>query len=309
MRLPIYPCSREFCSHPSGKVLSRSLLVLCLMGVSLSSPAADNPSNDGEPMILRVMTFNIRFGTAEDGENSWPKRRELVFDVIRNYQPTVLGVQEALRFQLDELSREFPHFAEIGVGRDDGRQAGEYAAILFDARELELLEQGTFWFSDTPDQPGSLTWSSEFARICTWAHLQDKTSGKEFYMYNVHWDHQSVPSRQNSADLLLDRIAERADTSVPVVVMGDFNAGEKTPEIRKLLSDPQCKLVDSFRALHPEATNVRTFHGFHGEETGAKIDSVLVSPQWHVRAAEIVRANANGRYPSDHYPVTATLEW
>lgn len=260
----------------------------------------------GEP--LRVMSFNIRYGTAPDGDNAWPKRRDLVFDMLRKESPHFIGLQEVLRFQLDELREALPEFGEVGVGRDDGKEAGEYAAILYDRRRLEVLEDGTFWFAAAPALAGTPTWGSTFPRICTWMHVRDKVTGREFYLYNLHWDHQSQESREKSADILLERVASRKQSDEPVVVTGDFNADETNPAYLRLLADQRLGLTDTFRKLHPAEKLVRTFHGFQGGTEGGKIDAVLVSPDWKVSAAEIVRTRRGNVFPSDHYPVTATIE-
>ena len=123
------------------------------------------------------MSFNIRYGTARDGDNAWGLRRDAVVEVIEAFGPALLGVQEALRFQLGELAAALPGYREIGVGRTDGIEAGEYAAIMVDGARLDVLEHGTFWFSDTPEVPGSTSWGNDIPRICTWAHLRDRTSG------------------------------------------------------------------------------------------------------------------------------------
>lgn len=253
---------------------------------------------------LRVMSFNIRYGTAQDGDDAWPHRRDLVFATIRDAAPHVVGVQEALAFQLDEIQQALPRYLRIGVGRDDGREAGEYAAILIDGERLDVVDQGTFWFSDTPGEPGSMHWGNRIARICTWARLRDLESGRAFYVYNVHWDHESQPSRERSAALLVERIASRDAPGDPVIVTGDFNAGESNPAFRALVNDG---LADTFRAVHPERTDVGTFNGFRGATGGEKIDAVLASKEWTVIDAAIEQRNRDGRYPSDHFPVTATL--
>lgn len=266
---------------------------------------ADAPT---QAQPLRVMTFNIRYGTASDGANSWPLRRHLTFRVISDFAPVVLGVQEALRFQLDELGRELNHYGEIGVGRDDGVAAGEYSAILYDRRRLEVLEQGTFWLSDTPDLPGSMTWGNRYARIVTWARFRDSEAGATFHVYNTHWDHESQPARERSAGLLLERMAARTAAADPVLVMGDFNAGEDNAAFRALLTaSAGVRLYDTFRVLHPNARETGTYHAFLGDRTRSKIDAILASPEWQTLAAEIVLDSENGVYPSDHFPVTATV--
>ena len=261
------------------------------------------------PAPLNVMSFNIRYGTANDGDNRWELRRDAVVETIESFRPDVLGVQEALHFQLEELVAAMPQYDLIGVGRSDGVQAGEYAAILVDTSRLEILGQDTFWFSDTPDVPGSTSWGNDITRICTWARLRDRASGRSFYVFNVHWDHRSQPSRERSGELLLRAIAQRRFDGDPVIVTGDFNAGETNPAFRQLLQAPEIALSDTFRSIHPDASEVGTFNGFEGTTSGEKIDAVLASGQWEVVAAEIASAARQGRYPSDHFPVTATLRF
>lgn len=280
--------------------------------VGVVSCAPPTPSA-GEPASLRVMSFNIRYGTADDGANSWPFRRDLVFDVIRGYRPDLLGVQEALRAQLDEIGTAVPGYTEIGAGRDDGRTAGEYSAILFRHGRFEPLDSGTFWFSDTPDVPGSTSWGNRITRIATWARLRDITSGATFVVYNLHFDHESQPSRERSAEMLATRLARHG--AEPVIVMGDFNSGEDNPAYRFLtgtgtlstrtLESP--RLRDTYRVVHPGDTLVGTFNGFTGARDGEKIDHILISGGWTVVDAAIVTTSAAGRYPSDHFPVTAVV--
>jgi len=260
----------------------------------------------GDDPSLRVMTYNVRYGTADDGPNAWEHRRELALRVISNNRPDVIGVQEALRFQLDEIAAAFPRLAEVGVGRDDGGEAGEYSAILYDENLLELLGSDTFWLSDTPEVVASRSWGNQIPRIVTWARFRDRQTNQTFYMFNTHWDHESQPSRERSAELLLERIAAREYRGEPVLVTGDFNAGESNAAFTVLLNGG---LTDTFRALHPKATDVGTFHGFEGDRSGEKIDAVLASPGWRVREAWIVTLREDGRYPTDHFPVVAVVSF
>jgi endonuclease/exonuclease/phosphatase family metal-dependent hydrolase len=277
-------------------------------------PVADSP---GVPAAaLRVMTFNIRYGTAPDGGNAWANRRALALRVIREFDPTILGMQEALRFQLDEIGHALSHTGEVGVGRDDGMRAGEYAAILYDRRRLKVLSDGRFWLSDTPEVPGSMTWGNRYPRIVTWARFADLATSATFVVFNTHWDHESQPSRENSTRLLLQRIAARFVPEDPVLVMGDFNCGADNHAFQQLLAPQRdLHLIDTFRVIHPSVTGVGTFHAFRGNRDGQKIDFVLVSPVdngadakvWRILDADIVHTNDDGHYPSDHFPVTATV--
>src|SRR5688572_768588 len=241
------------------------LALLAALAACARAPLTDHAQQS--PAAIRAMTFNVRYGTAQDGNNSWPLRRPLAVRVIRDFAPNVLGVQEALRFQLDEIRAELTHYGEVGVGRDDGRTAGEYSAILYDRNRLELLEQGTFWLSDTPEIPGSMTWSNRFARIATWARFRDRHTRTPFYVFNTHWDHESQPSRERSAGLIMARLKTRTGSSDPILLMGDFNAGEDNPAFRALLSGDTFRFHDTFRALYPGADDVGTYHGFRGDRS------------------------------------------
>jgi endonuclease/exonuclease/phosphatase family metal-dependent hydrolase len=280
--------------------MTRVALVLSLLALSTVHVTIAVQAPAAQP--LAVMTFNIRYGTAADGDDHWTRRRDQLFALLRERQPDVIGLQEALAFQIDEIVAAVPGYAYVGVGRTDGRREGEYTAILYRASRLAARRSDTFWFSDTPAVPRSTTWGNRIERICTWAYVEDR-EGAPFYVFNVHLDHESQPSRERSTALLLERVRARAP-SAPVVVMGDFNAGEQNAAIAPMRGT----LRDSFRVRFPDATEVGTFNGFElGNTKGDKIDYVFVSNDIEVLEAEIVRASRAGRYPSDHFPVTATL--
>ena len=253
---------------------------------------------------LKVMTFNIRYGTAKDGEDHWDKRKDFLVDVIRTEAPHVLGVQEALYEQLAYILAALPDYAMVGVGRDDGIRKGEYSAILYRRESLSLSRSDTFWFSDTPDRVASTTWGNTITRICTWAQFT-APDGRPFYVFNLHLDHQSQPSREQSVALLRRRIEAR-DPKAPVIVTGDFNAGEKNAAVAAMLDGNVVR--DTFRVAHPDASPVGTFTAFKfGQVQGEKIDYIFVTKEWQVVDAAIVRTARGDRYPSDHFPVTATL--
>jgi len=292
-------------------IASKAMRVFLSLVVLLSFSWGDRARAGGaDDLELRVMSFNIRYGSGGDGENHWPNRREMVFDVIRKQNSDVVGLQEALRFQIDEIRAALPMYGEIGVAREDGRTDGEYSAILFRADRFGVAEAGTFWLSDTPGVVGSNQWGGACVRICTWARLIENSSGKAFYIFNTHLDHRSQPSREKSAVLLARRIANRTHGD-PFVLTGDFNAGEDNPAVTYLTgktgAESPVTMVDTFRVLHPNARDVRTHHAFKGIRQGSKIDYVLAPRTAEVLEAEILYDNTNGRYPSDHYPVSARL--
>jgi endonuclease/exonuclease/phosphatase family metal-dependent hydrolase len=279
----------------------------CSTGVHLESIGEDD-------LCLRIMSFNIRYGTADDGENKWQNRKNVVCGVLRDNQPDIVSLQEALHFQIQEILQVLPEFNYLGVGREDGKTKGEYCVILYRTDRFDSDDSGTFWFSDTPEVPDSITWGNANTRICTWARFIDKKSGMALYIFNLHLDHVSQPSREKSVVLLTNRIYEREHQSDPYVVTGDFNAGETNPAVMYLKARAELggvpnpvPMVDTFRVLHPDATMVGTFHGFKGSTTGEKIDYILTTQDVEVLDAQIIRTQYNGRYPSDHFPVTARL--
>ena len=281
------------------------LLGLWLLG-GLSGAVAPSPLWSQE-LRVQVLSFNIRYGTARDGQNAWPHRRKLVLEVLRKRDWDFVGLQEALRFQLDELEEQLPQLAEVGVGRQDGRAAGEYSAVLFNHRRWAVARCGTFWLSDTPEKPGSTSWGNTIPRIVTWARFIHKRSGQAVWVFNTHFDHASAASRRRSAEALWERLSRWCGQE-PVVVTGDFNAAEDSPEMRYLLSSPVPRLLDTFAHLHPRARHTGTFNGFEGRRDGARIDYVLVRGPWRVLEAAIWNQYPGPVFPSDHWPVMAVLE-
>jgi endonuclease/exonuclease/phosphatase family metal-dependent hydrolase len=282
-------------------------LLGCQVGVQKQSPS----HSDG--LVVKAMTFNIRYGLAEDGENHWNKRSGLVIDSIVNQSADVIGIQEALRFQLDELNSALPIYAEIGVSRSGGINE-EYSAIFYrsDRFILDDKEFGTFWLSDTPSVP-SMHWGNDYLRICTWARLIDKASGQAFYIYNTHLDHRSLLSREKSVRLITNVIQTRSYRD-PFVLMGDFNAGENSASIKYILGEngtysSPIPMVDSYRVVHADEKLVGTFNGFVGDADGEKIDYIFVETDVIIINADIIRTNTNGRYASDHFPVTAHIQF
>jgi endonuclease/exonuclease/phosphatase family metal-dependent hydrolase len=300
----------------SSNVTYLLLSLVMLLGLCYADAAGAGAGD----LELRIMSFNIRYGSANDGQNHWKNRKEMVSDVIRNHPSDVVGLQEALRSQMDSIREDLPVYGEIGVAREDGNNEGEYSSILYRTDRFGVGESGTFWFSDTPEVAGSNTWGNACVRICSWARLIETKTGKAFYIYNLHLDHVSQPSREKSAVLLAERIKNRRYKD-PFVVTGDFNAGENNPVITYLkgqiaVEGPDgskaktpIRMIDTFRVLHPDVKDVRTAHGFRGTRQGNKIDYVFVPPGAKVLEAQILYDNVDGRYPSDHFPVMARLQF
>jgi endonuclease/exonuclease/phosphatase family metal-dependent hydrolase len=288
------------------------VMVFILGAASLATsqePTGKQSTSENAAIEVAVMSFNIRNGRARDGNNAWDLRKDFVCDVIAESKVDIVGLQEAFRFQLDEIGKRLPEFGELGEGRDGNKQ-GEYSAILYRKKRFTAEESGTFWLSDTPDVK-SRSWGNRYLRICTWARLKEINTGRLFYVYNTHFDHQSQNARLRSSQLIAHHIKDRTHAN-PYVLTGDFNADEDNPVILYLKggdsqSPSPIKLVDTFRELHPDEKMVGTGGGFEGRKDGKKIDYIFVEPGTEVQRAAIVRTQRAGRYPSDHSPVTATV--
>jgi endonuclease/exonuclease/phosphatase family metal-dependent hydrolase len=285
--------------------------VACLLVGICSAPLLQ-----AESPPVRVMSFNIRYGTANDGENRWDKRKDLLVETIARFDPDFLGTQETLAFQKEFIAQQFPHLESFGVGRDDGSEKGEMAALFFRKDRFEKLEGGHFWLSPTPDKVGSKGWDAALPRIATWVKLRDRLSedALPILFLNTHFDHQGGNARFESAKLIRSKVSELG-AGHRIVITGDFNAGAKTkPHDALFLDDASqantTKLLDSY--THSESpqpdTDEGTFCNFRLENRkGARIDWIGVSSHWVVRTARIDRTHRDGRTPSDHFPVTAIL--
>ena len=264
-------------------------------------------------MELNVMSFNIRRGTAKDGRNHWIFRRSMVHEVLSYYRPDVLGLQEALDFQMAEISGMLPGYKQVGIGNQGGSR-GLHTAIFYDAARFVLSEEGTFWFSDTPDIPGSRGWGNIIQRTCTWARLIEKDSHEAFYFYNIHLDHLSLRSRKKSVVLLSRHIHARSSED-PFILTGDFNAREKSAPIQylkgKILLNTKAEgevfnpnpMVDTFRVRYPKNRHAGTFHGYRRFFFRFKLDYIFVPSSIRVLDAKIIQLRRKKNYPSDHFPL------
>jgi endonuclease/exonuclease/phosphatase family metal-dependent hydrolase len=264
------------------------------------------------PGSFTVMSFNIRHGDARDGRHHWLRRREAAAAVIRTEAPDVVGLQEALPRQLDYLLSAIDGYTVIGRGRqEDG--GGEQAAIMVRHSRFRIDTAATFWFSDSPHVAGSTHWGNRLPRTCTWARLVDRLTGDSLLCLNVHLDHRSRPSRTRSARLLIERARQHAQ-GLPVVVTGDFNAGERSRCVRVMTggldgdsTNVWTPLVDTYRALYPATRFTGTHHWFRGFRLGPKIDYIFTSSSARILDARILRSRYEGRFPSDHFPIVTEL--
>lgn len=266
------------------------------------------------PAPLRVMTFNVRYGTAKDGENLWDKRKDFLVETIQEFNPDLLGTQETLGFQRDYLAERLSGYGVLGVGRDDGKEQGEMMALYFKKARFEKLGEGHFWFSESPAVPGSKSWDSSLPRMVTWVKLKDlqQAAAQPILYLNTHFDHRGPRARLESARLIRRRM-EDLGRGCSVILTGDFNSGEGSPPYLALfgdLDDQRSLVVDAYRSVHPaRAKDEGTATGFDAKRiSGARIDWIGCSRDFKVLEARINRAERDGRPPSDHFPVEAVLQ-
>ena len=285
--------------------LMRNLLfsLLYLLGTSLPAQS------------LRIMTYNLRLPVESDGTNYWNNRRPLVASLIGYHQPDLIGVQEAFRRQLDEITTDHPEYAWFGVCRNDGSTTpdpdGEFSAILYRKDRFDKLDGSTFWLSPEPEQAGSKGWDAAFPRIVTWARLRDKVSGGEFYMFNTHFDHMGDTARLESAKLILRKIKAIAG-GAPVVLTGDFNSRNDSAPYQWIThGDKDLVLKDAmYTSQVPHHGPVGTFSGsFTLPGVGDnRIDFIFTTDRVRVLRHAILSDSWDGRLPSDHLPVMVEVK-
>ena len=195
------------------------------------------------PEEITVISYNIRYDNPDDGENQWSLRKEKVASYLRETQPDIVGMQEVLQHQLEYLNDVLDKFSYVGVGRDDGKTKGEYSPILYNSMNLKVEESNTFWLSETPEEI-SVGWDAALERICTYARFKDLTSGKQFWVFNTHFDHIGELARAASARLILRKIEKLNKMNIPVVITGDFNLTPDTEPIKILQNSFEDVLKD-----------------------------------------------------------------
>jgi endonuclease/exonuclease/phosphatase family metal-dependent hydrolase len=254
---------------------------------------------------LKVMTYNIRYDNVGDGVNQWSNRKEKVAGLIRKNNPDLIGIQEALSGQLKDLLLLLPDYTAYGVGRDDGKEKGEYSAILVRHSRFGVLKDSTFWLSETPAIAGSKGWDAQLPRVATWTKLYDRETKKDILYINTHFDHIGVTARTNSAILINNFLVDLYKASpMPLILSGDFNVQRDT-EAFKVLNESRF-LFDS----KPESNNDPTFCGFEVANTKCvAIDYIFHSKETRVTQYSVLHDNDGKHYPSDHLPVIAEFEF
>ena len=268
-----------------------ALLVLPLFG-----------GNKGGSSQITVMSYNIRYGTAKDGTNSWEFRYPASAMMLDDQKPDVVGLQEALSFQVNYL-KEYPgYYKGVGVGREDGKKEGEQMAILYNKKTIKLLKWGTFWLSETPDEP-SVGWDASQKRSATWALLKDKRYNKNYYYVNTHLDHIGKEARAKGLSLIVDRIDDINPEGYPMILTGDFNVKLGDPCLQSLVGR-----MESVRDIAPVTDSLITYNGWGAAGQDNVIDYIYESGFSAAPLFEGIRKSyENIPYISDHYPVAAIL--
>lgn len=259
-----------------------------------------------EKINVRWATFNIRYDNPGDSLNNWKYRKDRVCRFIKDRELDVVGTQEVLHNQFEDLKAALPEYAAIGVGRDDGKTAGEYAAIFYRKDKYDVLDSNTFWLSEYPDSIGKMGWDAVCVRIATWAKLKDKVTGKVFMAVNTHFDHIGTEARRQSALLIIKKIKEIVGGR-PAVVTGDFNVNDQS-EAYKTITTNDFVMKDAYK-IAEKVTGVNyTFHDFnrYAMKDREKIDFIFVTPHVKVLSTD-VPAELPEALLSDHNPQIADL--
>ncbi len=270
------------------------------MAFLLSSPTA-------KAQELTAMSYNIRYDNPADGRDSWDQRKEFLIAQIAYHAPDVVGTQEGLLHQLRDMEVALEGYAFFGKGRDQGDEQGEHTAVFYNTGQLELLEEETFWLSETPEVP-SKGWDAALNRVCTYGRFRHRPSGREFYLFNTHFDHVGKAARRESVSLILRQIARVNAAGLPVVLMGDLNLEPDSAPIRQLADSMDDAFDQSGQAAYGPPG---TFNGFDcTQPVTRRIDYIFTGPgDFTVRSHAILSEFTGLGFPSDHFPVLARLEF
>ena len=257
--------------------------------------------------VLKIATFNLRMDTPSDGENAWFHRKDMVNDLIRFYGFDLFGTQEGFTHQLNDILR-LSDYRFIGVGRDDGKDAGEHCAIFYRSDRFKVLDQGDFWLSEHPEKPGRGWDGTCCNRICTWGKFEDLKNHKQFYFFNVHYEYEGDVARRESSNLMISRIKSIAGNQ-PVFLTGDFNAFPTEEPIR-ILNDSGF-LNDSYKITKEAPFGpVCTYHGYDSTiKTEERLDDIWVTDSIQIDKYGVLTNTLYGHTPSDHFPVMVVAEF
>jgi endonuclease/exonuclease/phosphatase family metal-dependent hydrolase len=276
------------------KLVIRSIIILFLLSPGMSMSGQ-----------LNIITYNIRLNTPSDGENAWPYRKDKVISLLKFHEADIFCLQEVLDDQMRDVDSAFQNFTYVGVGRDDGKKAGEYSPVFYNKERFVEISSGNFWLSETPGVPG-LGWDAACIRICSWVLLEEITSNRKIRVFNTHFDHIGVEARKNAADLIITEI-KKAEDGNPVILCGDFNLPPESVPVKKL----SAYLFDSYTiSKMPPYGPAGTWAGFsYDGEVGKRIDYIFVSKEIEVKRFAILTDSENRRFYSDHLPVFVEIEF
>ena len=277
-------------------------LTLIIAAVLMVLPFTSSAQKQTRDYDLKVMSYNIRLGTAKDGTNSWEYRYPATALMLKDQMPDVFGVQEAFDFQVKFITENIKDYDCVGVGRDNGKSEGEHMSIFWNKKNVKMLKWGTFWLSETPEKP-SKGWDAKCKRTATWALMKDKKTGKHFYYVNTHLDHRGSEARRQGLNLIVSRIDEINQKGYPMVLTGDFNM---KPDDAALTGLEQ--RMQSARKIAPKTDNHATLNLWGKGKADMVIDYIYVSgfsacPEYHT----VNEKYGQWKYISDHYPVYAKL--
>lgn len=262
-----------------------------------------------KPLELNVMTFNIRLDVPSDSLNSWQYRKDNAAEMVRMNDVDILGMQEVLLNQMNDLKERLPQYTAIGVGREDGADKGEFSPIFYKKDRFSAIESGTFWVSETPELAGSKGWDASYIRVATWAILKEKATGKEIFAINTHLDNDGLIARKEGGNLLLKK-AEELGKGLPIVLTGDFNDTPQSEAIKNITDASKANyLVDSKTIALKTSGTDWTFHNFGrlAESERPLIDYIFVSKQIKVQDYAVLPDTLNGTFVSDHKPVLSKI--
>lgn len=253
---------------------------------------------------LTVATFNIRYDNPGDAPDTWNNRLPVISSLVQFHEFDVFGIQEGLSHQVQQLDSALADFSYLGVGRDDGKTTGEYSAIFYKPSKFEIMESGTFWLAPDITKPNK-GWDAALPRICTWAKMKSKATGKEFFLFNTHFDHKGVEARVKSATLILSQIEKIAGDS-QVILTGDFNVDQDSAPYAEFINTQGVK--DAFQHADFVYANNGTMNQFNTElETDKRIDHIFLIGDFDILKYGVLTDTYHGHFPSDHFPVMAKL--
>lgn len=252
---------------------------------------------------IRVISYNIRYMNDKDGDNSWKFRKQASINMVNEEQPTVFGLQEAVKAQVDFLQENLPDYAYYGVGRNDGKESGEFMAIFYKKEAVELLDHGTFWLAATPDTP-TKGWDGQCFRTCTWTIFKCKDTGKKFAFLNTHLDHKGKVAQQEGMKTIVNKIGELVPKDMPVFLSGDFNTRTDNP-----IYEPLKAIMADSRELATETDHRGTYTGWKVRETPVVVDHIFVRGVEVDKFQVLCDKNYGAPYISDHYPVMTTARF